>query len=251
LDSYDDTITLCEELGIRTRVVADFFPTSTSRLSLEFLDTLPLITFSTVPDQESAILAKRLIDVLTAAVLLTLLAPLMLLTAGLIKFTSRGPVFYRQVRCGLYGRKFSLVKFRTMIEGAEDRLWEIKHLNEMDGPVFKMRNDPRVTPLGRFLRKYSIDEIPQLWNVLKGEMSIVGPRAPLSEEVRFYSIRQRRRLSVKPGITCLWQVSGRSDIDFHQWMNMDLYYIDHWSLWLDLRILLRTIPAVFTGRGAR
>jgi lipopolysaccharide/colanic/teichoic acid biosynthesis glycosyltransferase len=190
-------------------------------------------------------------DLATAATLLALFAPLMLLTAGFIKFTSRGPVFYRQVRCGLYGRRFSLMKFRTMIDGAEDRLWEIKHLNEMNGPVFKMRNDPRVTPLGRFLRKYSIDEIPQLWNVLKGEMSIVGPRAPLGEEVRYYSIRQRRRLSVKPGITCLWQVSGRSDIDFHRWMDMDLYYIDNWSLWLDFRILLKTIPAVFTGRGAR
>jgi exopolysaccharide biosynthesis polyprenyl glycosylphosphotransferase len=251
LDSYDETIKLCEELGIRTRVVADFFPTSASRLSLEFLDTLPLITFSTVPDQEFAILGKRMMDLATAASLLALFAPLMLLTAGFIKFTSRGPVFYRQVRCGLYGRRFSLMKFRTMIDGAEDRLWEIKHLNEMNGPVFKMRNDPRVTPLGRFLRKYSIDEIPQLWNVLKGEMSIVGPRAPLGEEVRYYSIRQRRRLSVKPGITCLWQVSGRSDIDFHRWMDMDLYYIDNWSLWLDFRILLKTIPAVFTGRGAR
>jgi lipopolysaccharide/colanic/teichoic acid biosynthesis glycosyltransferase len=138
-----------------------------------------------------------------------------------------------------------------MIHGAEDRLWEIRHLNEMDGPVFKMRNDPRVTPLGRFLRKFSIDELPQLWNVIKGEMSIVGPRAPLPEEVEHYAIGQRRRLSVKPGITCLWQVSGRSDISFQKWMEMDLQYIDNWSFWLDLRIMLKTIPAVFTGRGAR
>ncbi|MEJ2082191.1 MAG: sugar transferase, partial [Acidobacteriota bacterium] len=168
-----------------------------------------------------------------------------------IKFTSEGPIFYRQVRCGLHGRQFRLVKFRTMIHGAEDRLWEIRHLNEMDGPVFKMRNDPRVTSLGRFLRKFSIDELPQLWNVIKGEMSVVGPRAPLPDEVEHYSLKQRRRLSVKPGITCLWQVSGRSDISFQKWMEMDLQYIDSWTFWLDLRIMLKTIPAVFTGRGAR
>ena len=137
-----------------------------------------------------------------------------------------------------------------MIEGAEDKLWEIKHLNEMDGPVFKMRNDPRVTPLGRILRKFSIDELPQLASVLKGEMSLVGPRAPLPEEVKHYSLKQRRRLSVKPGITCLWQVSGRNEIDFQRWMDLDLRYIDQWSLGLDLVILLKTIPAVLKGRGA-
>ena len=137
-----------------------------------------------------------------------------------------------------------------MIDGAEDRLWEIKHLNEMDGPVFKMRNDPRVTSLGRVLRRTSIDELPQLWNVIKGEMSIVGPRAPLVEEVSHYSFRQRRRLSVRPGITCLWQVSGRNEISFQKWMDMDLEYIDNWSVWLDLQIMLKTIPAVLSGRGA-
>ena len=135
--------------------------------------------------------------------------------------------------------------------GPEDKLWEIKHLNEMGGPVFKMRNDPRVTRLGRVLRKFSIDEIPQAWNVLKGEMSMVGPRAPLLEEVQHYTTKQRRRLSVKPGITCLWQVSGRNDIDFSRWMELDLEYIDTWSFWLDIRIMLRTIPAVFSARGAR
>jgi lipopolysaccharide/colanic/teichoic acid biosynthesis glycosyltransferase len=175
----------------------------------------------------------------------------MILTAIAIKVTSPGPVFYQQIRCGLYGRRFALTKFRTMIDGAEDKLWEIRHLNEMDGPVFKMRDDPRVTPLGKFLRKSSIDELPQLWNVVKGEMSIVGPRAPLLEEVKHYSIPQRRRLSVKPGITCLWQVSGRSDISFQRWMDMDLEYIDNWSVWLDVIIMLKTIPAVFTGKGAR
>lgn len=251
LESLHEVIRLCEELGIRNRLAADFFPVTTSRISLEFLDNLPLITFSTVPEHHFSLVAKRVLDFAVASCALLVFSPLMVLIAGLIKFTSRGPVFYRQIRHGLYGRRFELVKYRTMVEGAEDRLWEIKHLNEMDGPVFKMRNDPRVTPLGRFLRRYSLDELPQFWNVIKGEMSVVGPRAPLPEEVLHYSKRERRRLSVKPGITCLWQVSGRNDIDFHRWMALDLEYIDNWSLWLDLRIMLKTIPAVFTGRGAR
>ena len=197
-----------------------------------------------------SVIAKRFVDLMVVIVLLAILFPLLLLTAILIKCTSPGPIFYKQMRCGLYGRKFQLFKFRTMVEGAEDRLWEIRHLNEMNGPVFKMRNDPRTTALGSFLRKSSIDELPQLWNVIKGEMSIVGPRAPLPEEVQYYVEKQRRRLSVKPGITCLWQVSGRSEIDFNRWIELDLHYIDNWSFWLDIRIMLKTIPAVFTGRGA-
>ena len=249
--TWEELIALCEDLGIRTRVVADFFPTSTSKVSLEFLEGLPLITFSRIPEHRVAIVAKRVVDFVISAPLLILLAPFLLLIALLIKFTSRGPVFYQQVRCGLYGRKFKLIKFRTMIEGAEDKLWEIRHLNEMGGPAFKMRDDPRVTPIGRVLRKSSIDELPQLWNVIKGEMSLVGPRAPVPEEVKYYSTKQRRRLCVKPGITCLWQVSGRSDLDFQQWMDLDLQYIDNWSFWLDVRIMLKTIPVVFTGRGAR
>ena len=250
LQEFETMIRLCEELGIRTRVAAEFFPTSTSRVSLEFLENLPLITFSTVPEHNVGIIAKRIVDFLVAAIMLIVLSPLMLVTVILIKTTSEGPVLYRQVRCGLYGRRFRLVKFRTMVDGAEDKLWEIKHLNEMEGPVFKMRNDPRVTLVGRFLRKFSVDELPQVWNVIKGEMSIVGPRAPLPEEVENYATKQRRRLSVKPGITCLWQVSGRNDIDFNKWMELDLQYIDNWSFWLDIRIMLMTIPAVFTGRGA-
>jgi exopolysaccharide biosynthesis polyprenyl glycosylphosphotransferase len=251
LEDYEGIMRLCEEIGIRTRIAADFLPSSASAVSLEYFDNLPLITFSTVPEHGFEIVAKRAVDFLVSAVGLVLLSPVLLIIAVAIKFTSEGPIFYRQVRCGLHGRQFRLVKFRTMIHGAEDRLWEIRHLNEMDGPVFKMRNDPRVTSLGRFLRKFSIDELPQLWNVIKGEMSVVGPRAPLPDEVEHYSLKQRRRLSVKPGITCLWQVSGRSDISFQKWMEMDLQYIDSWTFWLDLRIMLKTIPAVFTGRGAR
>ncbi len=251
LEEFEELVELCQDLGIRIRVATDFLLHLTSEVSLEYLENLPMLTFSTVPDNTIGILAKRVVDVLVASVLLVVFSPFALITGAFIKWTSSGPIFYRQVRCGLYGRKFTLAKFRTMIEGAEDKLWEIKHLNEMEGPVFKMRNDPRVTPLGRVLRKFSIDEIPQVWNVLKGEMSIVGPRAPLPEEVHHYTTKQRRRLSVKPGITCLWQVSGRNDIDFSRWMELDLEYIDNWSFWLDIRIMLKTIPAVLTARGAR
>jgi exopolysaccharide biosynthesis polyprenyl glycosylphosphotransferase len=251
LATLDAMIHLCGELGIKTRVAADFFPSSVSRASMDFIGELPLITFSMVPEHSLEIVAKRIIDFVVAALAILALSPVMLLTAAAIKFTTPGPVFYRQERCGRFGRPFTLTKFRTMVDGAEDRLWEIRHLNEMSGPVFKMRNDPRVTPLGRFLRKFSVDELPQFWNVIKGEMSVVGPRAPLPEEVEHYSNRQKRRLSVRPGITCLWQVSGRSEIDFQKWMDLDLQYIDNWSLWLDFRIMMRTVPAVFTGRGAR
>ncbi len=251
LERFEEIFPLCEEQGMKMRLTANFFPSSIARLSLEYLDDIPLITFSTVPDHGWALFVKRVIDVVVSAVLLVVLSPFMLLVALLVKLTSEGPAIYKQTRCGLYGRPFTLYKFRSMIKGAEDVLWEIKRFNEMGGPVFKMRNDPRVTPLGRFLRKWSIDELPQFWNVLKGEMSLVGPRAPLPDEVREYTRWQRRRLSVKPGITCLWQVSGRSEIDFAQWMKLDLEYIDNWSLLLDFKILLKTIPTVLLARGAR
>ena len=251
LENFQEMIALCQELGIRTGLAANFFPLNSGRVSLEHLGETPLITLLKVPPHSIELILKRMVDFLVAVGCLIILALPMLLFAFFVKVGSRGGVFYQQTRCGLFGRKFTLIKFRTMMDGAEDKLWEIRHLNEMSGPVFKMRNDPRVTLLGKYLRKYSLDEIPQFWNVIKGEMSIVGPRAPLIEEVAFYSLRERRRLSVKPGITCLWQVSGRSEIDFHKWMDLDLEYIDNWSLWLDLRIMLKTIPAVFTGKGAR
>jgi lipopolysaccharide/colanic/teichoic acid biosynthesis glycosyltransferase len=160
-------------------------------------------------------------------------------------------VLFRQRRVGLNGREFGLYKFRSMCHDAESKLAELRHRNEMDGPVFKMREDPRVTRIGRFLRKTSLDEFPQFWNVLRGEMSVVGPRPPIPTEVRLYKRWQRRRLSVKPGITCTWQVSGRNEVDFARWMELDLHYIDNWSLWHDLKIVLQTIPAVILGRGAR
>jgi exopolysaccharide biosynthesis polyprenyl glycosylphosphotransferase len=251
LTGFDEVLAICKEQGVRTRVAADFFPAKVSKVSMEFLEGVPLITFSTTPDHAFSLLLKRLMDIVISFLLIALLMPVMLAVALLVRVTSKGKVIYRQVRCGLYGRRFVLYKFRSMYEGAEDVLWEIRHLNEMDGPVFKMRNDPRVTPLGRWLRKSSIDEWPQFWNVLKGDMSLVGPRAPLPEEVKEYTRWQRRRLSVKPGITCLWQVSGRNEVDFHEWMKLDLHYIDNWSLLLDLKILLRTFPVVLLGKGAR
>ena len=251
LDLLDKILELCKEQGIRTRVAADFFPAKVTNLSMEFLENVPVITFSSAPEHGFSLLIKRFLDVVISAVLLVVLLPFFAIIGLLVKLTSRGPIIYRQTRCGLYGRKFTLYKIRSMREGAEDVLWEIKHLNEMDGPVFKMRNDPRVTPLGRFLRKSSIDELPQFWNVLKGDMSLVGPRAPLPDEVKEYTRWQRRRLSVKPGITCLWQVSGRNEVDFHEWMKLDLHYIDNWSLSLDFKILLRTFPVVLFGKGAR
>ena len=251
LDCFDDVLQVCQEQGIRTRVAVDIFPSKVSKVSMDFLENVPILTFSMTPDHALSLFLKRAMDVVLSALVLLVSAPFMLAVGALVKLTSKGPVIYRQVRCGLYGRRFVLYKFRSMKEGAEDVLWEIKHLNEMDGPVFKMRNDPRVTPLGRLLRKSSIDEWPQFWNVLKGDMSLVGPRAPLPEEVQEYTRWQRRRLSVKPGITCLWQVSGRNEIDFHEWMKLDLQYIDNWSLLLDLKIILRTFPVVLLGRGAR
>lgn len=251
LDLLDKVLEFCTEQGIRTRVAADFFPAKVTNLSMEFVENVPVITFSSAPEHAPSLFAKRVLDIVISALLLAALLPFLVIVGVLVKLTSKGPVIYRQVRCGLYGRKFVLYKIRSMYDGAEDVLWEIKHLNEMDGPVFKMRNDPRVTPLGRFLRKSSIDEWPQFWNVLKGDMSLVGPRAPLPDEVKEYTRWQRRRLSVKPGITCLWQVSGRNEIDFHEWMKLDLHYIDNWSLLLDFKILLRTFPVVLFGKGAR
>ena len=173
--------------------------------------------------------------------------------AFLIKLTSPGPVLFRQQRSGLNGRPFTIYKFRTMVTDAEQRQHELTSMNEMSGPVFKVTKDPRITPLGKILRKFSIDELPQLFNIWRGEMSLVGPRPlPVDEVKRFYDLAHRRRLSVKPGLTCLWQISGRNNVnDFKDWVRLDLEYIDNWSLWLDLKILCRTLPVVFTGAGAR
>ncbi len=193
---------------------------------------------------------KRAIDIVGSLILLVALAPVFLLVALLVRATSPGPIFYPQERLGVGGRPFCLWKFRSMYRDADQRQAEVAALNEVDGPVFKIRKDPRVTPVGRALRKMSIDELPQLFNVLLGHMSLVGPRPPLQSEYDEYTPHQRLRLLVKPGLTCIWQVSGRSDVDFDTWVEMDLAYIRDWTLWLDLKLLLLTLPAVFTGRGA-
>jgi exopolysaccharide biosynthesis polyprenyl glycosylphosphotransferase len=196
------------------------------------------------------LLLKRIMDIILSLVGLIVLSPLLVIVALVVRFTSPGPVLFAQERVGMNKRLFKLYKFRSMYMDAEKRRRELEHLNEMDGPVFKMKNDPRVTPIGRFIRKTSIDELPQLLNVLRGQMSLVGPRPPLLAEVDRYEWLYRRRLSIKPGITCLWQISGRNEISFKQWMEMDKAYIDNWSLWLDIKILAKTIPAVLFSRGA-
>jgi exopolysaccharide biosynthesis polyprenyl glycosylphosphotransferase len=197
------------------------------------------------------LLLKRIMDIVLSLVGLIVLSPLLVAVALVIRMSSPGPVLFAQERVGMNKRLFKLFKFRSMYVDAEKRRGELEHLNEMDGPVFKIKNDPRVTPIGRLIRKTSMDELPQLLNVLRGQMSLVGPRPPLLAEVDRYDWLYRRRLSIKPGITCLWQISGRNEITFKQWMEMDKAYIENWSLWLDIQILVKTIPAVLFSKGAR
>jgi exopolysaccharide biosynthesis polyprenyl glycosylphosphotransferase len=250
LDQMEDLFLALQEQGIRTRFAVNLFPHTKARVKMEDVDGMPLLTFSTAPEGWLPLVAKRFLDVGLSLLLVVLSLPVMVSIALLIRLTQGGGVLYAQTRCGLNGRRFTLYKFRTMVEGAEQKRQDLLHLNEMDGPVFKLRQDPRVTRLGRFLRRFSLDELPQLWNVLAGDMSLVGPRPPIPDEVAQYKRWQRRRLSMKPGLTCLWQISGRNQIDFESWMALDLEYIDTWSPWLDMKILLKTVPAVLSGRGA-
>ncbi|MGA8890103.1 MAG: sugar transferase [Anaeromyxobacteraceae bacterium] len=250
LSEVEAAFRLCQEQGANARVCLDLFDAGTGHVSLGEMDGLPMLSFSRAPTDEFALLLKRGFDVLSSAVAVLLLSPVLVGAAVAVKLDSPGPIFFRQVRVGKNGRPFKMLKFRSMHVDAEARLESLRSLNEASGPVFKMKNDPRVTRVGRFMRRTSIDELPQFLNVLTGEMSIVGPRPPVPSEVRQYQRWQRRRLSVKPGITCTWQVSGRSNISFDQWMELDLEYIDHWSLWRDIQICFQTIPAVLTSRGA-
>jgi exopolysaccharide biosynthesis polyprenyl glycosylphosphotransferase len=252
-ERVESVIKVCELEGVDAWLVADFFGTQIARASLDELFGHPLLVFRSAPETSWQSLAKMLMDFFGALLLLILLSPLFLLIAAAIKCVSPGPVFFRQQRSGLSGAPFTLYKFRTMVTNAEQFKHELEAMNEMRGPVFKVTNDPRVTRIGKWLRRYSLDELPQLFNVLRGEMSLVGPRPlPVDEVKRFNDLAHRRRLSVKPGITCLWQISGRNQIaDFKEWVRLDLEYIDNWSLWLDLKILLRTIPAVFAATGAK
>ena len=242
---------LCEEQGVTVHVLSNVLNLQRARSSAEEIEGNPLITHATGSVEGWQVVLKFIFDFTISLFLVALLSPLMLLVILLIKFTSPGPVFFIQRRIGLNKRRFNLYKFRTMVVDAEKRMRDIEHLNEASGPVFKIKNDPRITPLGRFLRKTSFDELPQLLNVLAGHMSLVGPRPlPVRDYEGFNEDWQRRRFSVKPGITCLWQVQGRSSISFEKWMELDLQYIDKWSLWLDFQILLQTIPAVLKGSGA-
>jgi exopolysaccharide biosynthesis polyprenyl glycosylphosphotransferase len=211
---------------------------------------MPLLGYSRAPTGELRLMGKRLLDIVGALAAIIVFMPVMIATAIAIRLESPGPILFRQVRSGKNGRKFVMYKFRSMCADAERKKAELLHLNEMDGPVFKIRRDPRITRVGAFIRKSSIDELPQFFNVLLGTMSMVGPRPPLPSEVAQYEPWQRRRLSVRPGITGMWQVSGRNAIDFQKWMELDLAYIDNWSLWLDLKILFRTLPAVIARSGA-
>jgi exopolysaccharide biosynthesis polyprenyl glycosylphosphotransferase len=243
---------LLEEQGITAHVLSDLFPQKLARAQSVDFDGMPIVTLGSVPPFSWRTEAKRLMDLSASVVLLCISAPVLALAAIAIKLDSSGPIFFIQERVGFNKRRFRMIKFRTMSTDAEDRMKDIEHLNEKQGtPVFKIKHDPRITRVGRWLRKMSIDELPQLVNVLLGDMSIVGPR-PLSvrDATRMEELWQKRRFSVKPGLTCLWQVSGRSNLSFEQWMQLDLEYIDHWSLKLDASILLRTIPAIVLARGA-
>jgi exopolysaccharide biosynthesis polyprenyl glycosylphosphotransferase len=250
LDRMEPLILHCEREGVRTRIHLNFLQATQSRVSLEHLNHVPLLTLSTVPQDEMQLLAKRILDVILAMLFTVVLSPLLAVLALLVKLTSHGPVLYRQIRCGLGGRRFTLYKFRSMLENADQLRPQMEHLNEVDGPVFKIAEDPRCTPLGRWLRRNSLDELPQLWNILRGDMSFVGPRPPIPQEVEHYESWQRRRLRMRPGLTCLWALEGRSQLNFERWMQLDLSYIDRWSLWLDAKIFVRTIPHVLFGRGA-
>jgi len=247
----DTIVRHCEEQGIIVRVQTELSNLRVARSYLDELEGVPVVTIQSGPQDDWQMVVKRLIDIVGSAILLLALAPLYIAVAFLIRLDSPGPVFFAQERVGYNKRRFRILKFRTMSEGADQRQDSLEHLNEAEGPVFKIKNDPRITRVGRLLRRFSIDELPQLFNVFKGDMSLVGPRPlPVRDVQRIDLQWHKRRFSIKPGITCLWQVNGRSNIGFNDWVRMDLDYIDKWSLGLDFKILIMTIPAVFRGPGA-
>ncbi|MDD2466005.1 MAG: sugar transferase, partial [Desulfobulbus sp.] len=241
----------CEEEGIRLHFMADIFNVQVARISLSQVQGIPLLTMEPVSQDKQQLFAKRLFDLTLTIISLPALMIVFLLVAIAIKLDSPGPIFFIQQRVGLRKRVFPMFKFRSMQINAEEKLEEIEHLNEADGPNFKITNDPRVTRVGRFIRKTSIDELPQLINVLRGEMSLVGPRPMSLRDVDLFERGvQRKRFSVQPGLTCIWQISGRSNLPFEKWLELDLEYITNWSFWLDIKILFKTIPAVLKFKGA-
>ncbi len=250
LNFIEKAVLSCETVGVRVVVAMDLFNLKIARARHTDLDGIPFVSFETTVANAWQLTGKRIIDIVLSSVGIVLGAPIFLASALAIKMTSKGPVIFKQQRVGLNSRKFILYKFRTMYSGADAIRAEMEAKNELDGPAFKMKKDPRVTPIGRFLRKLSIDELPQLYNVLAGHMSLIGPRALPTYEVEAIELWQRRRFSMRPGLTCLWQVNGRNNVDFHTWMKLDLEYLDNWSLWLDIKILAKTIPMVLFGIGA-
>lgn len=239
-----------QRLGVSVRIIPDLFNMSMTGIRMHNIGPLPILEYHSKGIHGTDLAIKRTMDIFSSLIGLLLLTPFFLTIALIIKLTSRGPVFYRSKRCGKKGRVFTFYKFRSMVKDADNILGTLKDKNEKDGPIFKIRKDPRVTRVGRFMRKLSIDELPQLWNVLKGDMSLVGPRPPTQEEVEKYEDWQLKRLEIKPGITCLWQIRGRSKLSFKEWVELDIYYIEHWSLLSDLKILFQTIPVVLRGKGA-
>jgi exopolysaccharide biosynthesis polyprenyl glycosylphosphotransferase len=241
----------CEEEGVKLCLMADVFDVHVARTRLVELGPIPLLMLEPVAQEEWKLLVKRVMDFATACVTVPLLLPVMGILAVAIKFDSPGPIFFGQERVGLHKRRFRMLKFRTMVAGADKLQATLEDANEASGPIFKIANDPRITRVGRFLRRSSLDELPQLFHVLTGEMSLVGPRPMSLRDVDLFDQGiQRKRFSVKPGLTCLWQISGRSNLPFSKWLELDLHYIKHWSLSLDVRILFKTIPAVLSGKGA-
>ncbi|MCP3137198.1 exopolysaccharide biosynthesis polyisoprenyl-phosphate hexose-1-phosphate transferase EpsZ [Pyxidicoccus xibeiensis] len=249
-ESMQGAIKLAERFGVPFALPAHSFRLDRARPIERRAVSDGFLHFAAVSPKPHQMAMKRLFDICVSAVALWMLLPLLAFVALAVKLTSKGPIFFKQLRVGQNGKSFYMLKFRSMVVNAEELKAKLAAQNEMSGPVFKMKNDPRITGIGRFIRKFSIDELPQFINVLRGEMSIVGPRPPVPSEVAKYETWQRRRLSVRPGLTCIWQVSGRNQISFEEWMYLDMQYIDHWSLTSDLTLLLQTVPVVLTGRGA-
>lgn len=249
---FEPALRACDERGVDVLLTMPQVVATEGKVEIANVTgfDMPLLGMTRTSTDQGRLAIKRLMDILGSGLGLLLVAPVMLALAIAIKLDSKGPVLFKQVRAGRHGRKFTMFKFRSMVTDAEELRAKLEHLNEMDGPVFKIKHDPRITRVGRLIRATSLDELPQLFNIFVGDMSLVGPRPPLPSEVAQYEPRQRRRLSVKPGLTGLWQVSGRNQVDFDQWMKLDLEYIDNWSLWLDLKIIFQTIPAVIRGTGS-
>ncbi len=243
-------ITQARQLGKSVRVVPDLLSLGMEGIKAGYLGRFPLLEYYGKGLHGADLFLKRGFDIVVSLLALLLLSPLLLLIAAAVKIDSRGPAIYVSRRSGKKGQHFNFYKFRTMVKDADRMMESLRHLDETDGPIFKIRKDPRITRVGRFLRRYSLDELPQLWNVLKGDMSLVGPRPPTPGEVEQYTDWQLKRLEIRPGMTCLWQVKGRSDLSFREWMKLDLFYIENWNFWLDIKILLRTLLVVVKGRGA-